>query len=162
MVARLGLLLLVSACRFDANGADVLDAGGDPPDAIDAASAPDAARCAAEDNRCLDEDTLQTCAGGVLASVPCADGCTGDPGDAACRGFDPSNGFDPAWLAGATAVLDIGVGQVLVLDTDTGGIVVCSGGVVRSPGPGVIAGIRFETLAGQDATAAAPSVGWRP
>jgi hypothetical protein len=89
------------------------------------------------------------CAATCLSPVEIDDTCTGvgacpngciDGSPARCSSVTPSNGADPMMLVGVTAGLD--AGGSLVVDTDTGTITL-DGGIVRGPGIGVIAGIRY-------------------
>ncbi len=139
---------LAAGCTFDTSGQPppALDDGGLPPPPADA----DLTCDPVADQVCLDANTLQECDSAGFATVTCAEGCVGDAGDAHCKGFSPSNGFDVTWLSRASAAFDIPGDDRWVFVTGTGVIFNCKTTLrVREAGVGLKSGVRFEIVPGR-------------
>lgn len=136
----------VGACGFNPSGGQVADDVVDPDGGggDDGGGGGDGA-CV---SRC-DGMNLITCDGnGQEMSMPCTAGCL-DSGGPHCATLIPSNGAGPTDLVDVTGDLSVAAGQIVVVDTDDGGIVAYTGGTpttIRDPGNGLGDMMRFRVM----------------
>src|SRR5262249_39111783 len=107
-----------------------------PPPPPDAPEVPDARPCVVE---CIDADNLRSCPG--EDAIACPLGCVGGAAPH-CATQIVSNGVPPN-LTDGTSGLTVPAGTTYIVSTDVGLIVSGTGGIVRAPGTGVVAGIGF-------------------
>ncbi|HUQ01043.1 MAG TPA: hypothetical protein VM261_01050, partial [Kofleriaceae bacterium] len=141
------LVAATGSCGFNPTGGVVADDVVDPDGGSEDDGGPGDGACV---DRC-EGSTYHGCSGGQETSTPCAAGCLDTP-QPHCATLVPSNGANDSDLVDVTGELSVAAGQVVVVDTDDGGIVAYpSGGgaatTIRDPGNGLGDTMRFRVLA---------------